>query len=79
MLFRSVDRKGAENPVGDNLPRLENIPDDPIHVNDSFPDEQLYAIKVNTRENPWYVDYANFIVSNFCLQALLINRIKIIL
>ena len=44
---------------------MENIPDDPIHVNDSFPDEQLAAIKVNTCENPWYVHYANFVVYKF--------------
>ena len=32
-----VDRKGAENPVADNLSRMENIAHDPIHVNDNFP------------------------------------------
>ena len=69
-----VDRKGADNPVADNLSRIENIPDDSIPVNDSFPDEQLVAIKVSLCENPWYADYANFIVSKFCLQVLLINR-----
>ncbi|KAK1611778.1 hypothetical protein QYE76_035451 [Lolium multiflorum] len=37
------DRKGADNPVADNLSRLENIADDP--VNDSFPNEQLAVIK----------------------------------
>jgi hypothetical protein len=34
-----VDRKGAENPVADNLSRLENISFDPILVKDSFPNE----------------------------------------
>jgi hypothetical protein len=34
-----VDRKGAENPVADNLSRLENISFDPIPVNNSFPNE----------------------------------------
>ena len=34
-----VDRKGAENPITDNLSRLENILDDPLPINDSFPDE----------------------------------------
>ena len=60
-----VDRKGADNPVADNLSRMENILYDPIPINDSFPDEQLAAIKVNTRDNPGYVDYANFIISKF--------------
>ena len=48
-----IDRKGAENPVADNLSRLENISYDPIPVNDSFPNEKLAAIKVTSRESPW--------------------------
>ncbi|KAK1682197.1 hypothetical protein QYE76_043045 [Lolium multiflorum] len=46
------DRKGADNPVADNLSRLENIAYDPV-VNDSFPNEQLAVIKVSSRESPW--------------------------
>ena len=33
-----VDRKGADHPVADNLSRMDDIPHDPIPVNDSFPD-----------------------------------------
>src|SRR3954469_2866216 len=33
--LKIVDRKGADNPVADNLSRMENIPHDPIPVNDS--------------------------------------------
>ncbi|KAK1615684.1 hypothetical protein QYE76_021201 [Lolium multiflorum] len=40
-----VDRKGADNPVADNLSRLENIAYDPVPINDSFPNEQLSIIK----------------------------------
>ncbi|KAK1646647.1 hypothetical protein QYE76_064452 [Lolium multiflorum] len=40
-----VDRKGVDNPVADNLSRLENIAYDPVPVNDSFPNEQLAVIK----------------------------------
>ncbi|KAK1644382.1 hypothetical protein QYE76_062187 [Lolium multiflorum] len=40
-----IDRKGADNPVADNLSRLENIAHDPVPVNDSFPNEQLAVIK----------------------------------
>ncbi|KAK1609510.1 hypothetical protein QYE76_033183 [Lolium multiflorum] len=47
-----VDRKGADNPVADNLSRLENITYDPVPVNDSFPNEQLAVIKVSSRESP---------------------------
>ncbi|KAK1687023.1 hypothetical protein QYE76_047871 [Lolium multiflorum] len=47
------DRKGADNPVADNLSRLENIAYDPVPVNDSFPNEQLAVIKVSSRDSPW--------------------------
>ncbi|KAK1686444.1 hypothetical protein QYE76_047292 [Lolium multiflorum] len=48
-----VDRKGADNPVADNLSRLENIAYDPVPINDSFPNEQLAVIKVSSRDSPW--------------------------
>ncbi|KAK1680685.1 hypothetical protein QYE76_041533 [Lolium multiflorum] len=32
---------------------LENIAYDPVPVNDSFPNEQLAVIKVNSRDSPW--------------------------
>ena len=59
-----TDRKGAENPVADNLSRLENILDDPQPINDSFPDEQLATINVSD-STPWYADYANYIVAKY--------------
>ena len=59
-----VDRKGAENPVADNLSRLENILDDPLPINDDFPDEQLNVISTS-HSTPWYADYANYIVAKF--------------
>ena len=59
-----TDRKGVENPVTDNLSRLENILDDPQPINDSFPDEELAAINVS-HITPWYDDYANYIVSKY--------------
>jgi hypothetical protein len=43
-----VDRKGAENPMADNLSRLENISFGPIPVNDSFPNEQLAAVNITS-------------------------------
>ena len=43
-----IDRKGAENPVADNLSRLENVFDDPLPIDDSFPDEQLNVIMLLT-------------------------------
>src|SRR4051812_24221589 len=59
-----VDRKGAENPVADNLSRLENVLDDPLPIYDSFPDEKLNVISTS-RSTPWYVDYAHYIVAKF--------------
>ena len=59
-----IDRKGAENPVADNLSRLENVHDDPLPINDSFPHEQLAAINAS-HTAPWYADYANYIVAKF--------------
>ena len=59
-----TDRKGAENPIDDNLSRLENVLDDPLPIDDSFPDEKLAAINVS-KSTPWYADYANYIVAKY--------------
>ena len=64
-----TDRKGAENPIADNLSRLQNILDDPQPINDSFPGEQLVAINVSN-STPWYADYANYIVAKFIPPSL---------
>src|SRR4051812_42739384 len=34
---------------------MEDIPHDPIPVNDSFPDEQLAVVKVQSHSDPWFV------------------------
>ena len=59
-----IDRKGAESPIVDNLSRLENVLDDPLSIDDSFPGEQLVVINAS-RTSPWYADYANYIVAKF--------------
>ena len=59
-----IDRKGVENPVADNLSRLENILDDPLPIDDSFLDEQLAVIN-DSHNTPWYADYANYIVAKY--------------
>ena len=59
-----IDRKGPENPVADNLSRLENVLHDPLPIDDSFPDEQLAAINVS-HSTPCYADYANYIVAKY--------------
>ena len=59
-----VDIKGAENPIADNLSRLENVLDDPLPIDASFADEQLNVINAS-HTAPWYDDYANYIVAKF--------------
>ena len=58
------DRKGVENHVADNLSRLENVLDDTIPIDDSFPDEHLAAINISNY-TPWYANYANYIVAKY--------------
>ena len=61
-----VDRKGAKNPVAANLSWMENVLDDPLPIDDSFPDEQLAVINASTsHNNPQYADYANYIVAKY--------------
>src|SRR3954469_7430482 len=69
-----VNRKGADNPVADNLSRMEDIPHDPIPVNDGFPDEQLAIVKVQSLSDPWFADYANFIVAIFLPPGLIFQQ-----
>ena len=38
--------------------------DDPLPIDDRFPDEQLVAINV-ARNTPWYADYPNYIVAKY--------------
>src|ERR1041385_2627123 len=71
-----VDRKGADNPVVDNLSRMEDIPHDPIPVNDIFPDEQLPVVKVQPLSDPWFADYANLIVANYLPPGLTFQQRK---
>ena len=42
--------------------RLESDLDDPLPIDDSFPDEQLDVINAS-HTSPWYADYANYIVA----------------
>ena len=58
-----IDRKGAENPIANNLSRLENVLDNLLPIDDSFPDEQLAVINAS-RTAPWYANYANYMLLN---------------
>src|SRR4051812_18965400 len=68
-----VDRKGEDNPVADRLSRMEDIPHDLIPVNDSFPDEQLAVVKVQSHSDPWFADYANFIIAKLLPPSLMFH------
>ncbi|KAL5562245.1 hypothetical protein UlMin_031992 [Ulmus minor] len=55
------DRKGTENQVADHLSRLGQNQENTEVINETFPDEQLFVL-TQTKE-PWYADFANFLVS----------------
>jgi hypothetical protein len=70
-----VDSKGAKNPVADNLSILENISFDPIPVNDSFPNEQLAAIKVKLLERVLgMLIMLTLLFTSICLQPLQLGK-----
>ncbi|OMO62746.1 reverse transcriptase [Corchorus capsularis] len=57
------DKKGSENLVADHLSRLEQEDKvDDVPINDSFPDENLMAVK--DANVPWFADFVNFLVSD---------------
>ncbi|CAN6549775.1 unnamed protein product [Malus baccata var. baccata] len=53
------DKKGSENVVADHLSRLvhSNTEEDLIPLRESFPDEQLFSLKIT---DPWYADIINY-------------------
>ena len=55
------DKKGIENLVVDHLSPLEG-PSKVIHINDDFPDEQLWAIE-DKKPVPWFADLVNYLVA----------------
>nr|GEX06809.1 reverse transcriptase domain-containing protein [Tanacetum cinerariifolium] len=66
------NKKGTENIAADHLSRLEKpnlkeLKDE--EINDEFPDEFLMSIK-DKEENPWFVDFANYIVGGILRKGL---------
>ena len=50
--------------VADHLSRLEREnahEEESLPINESFPDEQLYALLISS--SPWYADYVNYLPS----------------
>ncbi|GJR01952.1 reverse transcriptase domain-containing protein [Tanacetum coccineum] len=68
------DKKGSKNLAADHLSRLENLKLEELDeddIRDSFPDEHLMVINIKEAEtDPWYADYANFLVSKIVPQHL---------
>ncbi|GJU20561.1 reverse transcriptase domain-containing protein [Tanacetum coccineum] len=57
------DRKGTENVTADHLSRIENDESsDDIEVDDNSLGETL--MEINTRNEPWFADFANYLVAN---------------
>jgi hypothetical protein len=54
-----LDWHGKDNVVAYFLSRIKNE-DDAIPVDDSFPDEHLFSLSVNT---PWFVDMENYLTT----------------
>ena len=56
-------RRGYENQIADNLPRLESLLNvgEHGHMREEFPFEQLLALEVT--ELPWYADIVNYLDS----------------
>ncbi|XP_075074511.1 uncharacterized protein LOC142162100 [Nicotiana tabacum] len=68
--FEVKDRKGTENQVADHLSRLEEVgrPKGDLEINDAFPDEHILAL--SSTFAPWYVDIANYLVSDLIPDGL---------
>nr|GEW15887.1 hypothetical protein [Tanacetum cinerariifolium] len=57
------DRKGTKNIAADHLSRIRNNESsDDSEVDDNFPGETL--IKINTKDEPWFTDFANYLVGD---------------
>nr|GEY12987.1 hypothetical protein [Tanacetum cinerariifolium] len=57
------DRKGTEDVAADHLSWIENDEtSDDSEVNDNFPGEAL--MEINTRDEPWFADFGNYLVSD---------------
>ncbi len=54
-----LDMPGRENAVADFLSRLHQPDNEPILIDDTFPDEHLFSISA---KSPWYADIANYLV-----------------
>ncbi|GJX29168.1 DNA-directed DNA polymerase [Tanacetum coccineum] len=67
------DRKSIENVAADHLSRIENDEtSDDSEVDDNFPGEAL--MEINTRNEPWFVDFANYLVSDIIPKGMMYKQ-----
>ena len=71
-----VDRKGEDNHVADHLSRMENIPLDPIPINNSFANEQLALVDVASTivASPWSLIMETSLLEKYCHLILILNK-----
>ena len=55
-----LDRPGRENIVVDFLSRINNDNSGPTLVDDTFPDEYLFVVSINSQ---WFADIENYLAS----------------
>nr|GEU57750.1 reverse transcriptase domain-containing protein [Tanacetum cinerariifolium] len=74
LLSKLKIKRDTENLAAGHLSRLENPELDELDeddIRDSFPDEHLMVINIKEADtDPWYADYANFLVSKIVPQHL---------
>ncbi|GKC65334.1 reverse transcriptase domain-containing protein [Tanacetum coccineum] len=72
------DRKGIENVAADHLSRIENDEtSDDSEVDDNFHGETL--MEINTKDEPWFADFANYLVSDIIPKGMSTATRKIFL
>ena len=54
------DKRGTENHVANHLSHLVQVEDE-LHLQETFPDEQLFSTSVTL---PWYANIVNYLVTN---------------
>ncbi|GJY51806.1 gypsy type transposase [Tanacetum coccineum] len=69
------NRKGTENVAADHLSRIENDETSvDSEVDDNFPKETL--MEINTKDKPWFVDFANYLVSDIIPKGMTYQQKK---
>ncbi|GJU66540.1 hypothetical protein Tco_1252799 [Tanacetum coccineum] len=72
------DKKGTKNVADDHLSQIENEESsDESEVDDNFPREIL--MEINTKDEPWFVDFANYLVADIIPKGMTYQQKKTLL